>query len=232
MVKELCKIFIFLLLISGCSEEPGGYDAIVGEEQEINSTPQGNNYIVDAGKSVVTWIGTKPTGRHTGTFDIKDGKITLNDSSITSGIFTIKMNSVTVLDLTGKDKEKLTSHLKSPDFFDLENYPLSRFEIVKVEEFRRDNLEMEEIEEEFIVMPTHIVTGNFSMRGKTLSITFPAEIFISENIITAEARFNIDRTRWGVSWGNENFAGKLRDVFAHNTVIVGFEIIATPEEVM
>ena len=52
--------------------------------------------------------------KFTGSFDIKDGEPE-------SGEFTIDMNS------TWSDADKLTKHLKNSDFFDVENYPETKF---------------------------------------------------------------------------------------------------------
>ncbi|MGB5979935.1 MAG: YceI family protein, partial [Cyclobacteriaceae bacterium] len=93
-----------------------------------------------------------------------------------------------------------------------------------------DDAEMEnegEEEEYKISNPTHKITGNLTMRGNTKSITFPAKVDMSGDQITARAKFNIDRTEWGVSYGDESKAvDKAKDQFIYNTVNVGFDIVA------
>ena len=55
-----------------------------------------------------------------------------------------------------------------------------------------------------------------------LSIAFPAKLIVEEGIIKAEAKFNIDRTLWGVMYGDEaSVADKAKDKFVYNTVNIG-----------
>lgn len=54
---------------------------------------------------------------------------------------------------------------------------------------------------------THTVTGNLTLKDITKSITFPAKIAMAENQVTADANFNIDRTQWGIVYGNDKSLG-------------------------
>jgi hypothetical protein len=46
----------------------------------------------------------------------------------------------------------------------------------------------------------------------------------------ASAKFNIDRTVWGINYKHENDpVARATDGFIHNIVNVGFEIIARPK---
>ena len=51
------------------------------------------------------------------------------------------------------------------------------------------------------------------------------------NVLKAEGKFNIDRTRWNISYQDESSVlDKLKDQFIYNTVNVGFSIEATFQE--
>ncbi len=96
-----------------------------------------------------------------------------------------------------------------------------RMEVVvndeKVSEYKIDN-------------PTHAITGNLTMRDTTLSITFPANVSVTDGTVSAEAKFNIDRTNWNVSYGDETDpVAQAKDKFIYNTVNVGFNITATQQ---
>jgi len=75
--------------------------------------------------------------------------------------------------------------------------------------------------------PTHWVSGNLTMRGTTKNIKFPASVSIADGSVSAQAGFNIDRTEWGLAYGDEATAvDKTKDKFIYNTVSVSFDIKA------
>lgn len=229
--------------IVGCQSKPGGTEAEVGAAQEAGTiSASAVDYSIDTTASELTWYGFKPTGRHNGTIAIEDGTIAVENGTVVGGSFTIDMNEIDVLDLEGEDLQKLTGHLKSPDFFAVEEYPTAMFEITEVTPFAETTMEEdtsrmdvvvndEEVSEYKIENPTHAITGNLTMRDTTLSITFPAKVDITDSQVSAEAKFNIDRTKWNVSYGDENDpVAQAKDQFIYNTVNVGFNIKASKQD--
>ena len=228
--------------VASCQSKPGGTDAEVGAAQEADAiSASAASYSIDTTASELTWYGFKPTGRHNGTIDIEDGMLALEGGEVVGGSFTIDMNEIDVLDLEGEDEQKLTGHLKSPDFFAVEEFPTAAFEITEVVPYAEASMEEDTSRMEVVVNdeavseykvdnPTHAITGNLTLRDKTLSITFPARIDVTDNQVTAEAKFNIDRTKWNVSYGDETDAvAQAKDKFIYNTVNVGFNIKANKQ---
>jgi polyisoprenoid-binding protein YceI len=159
---------------------------------------KGKKLKVNTAESKLAWVGTKPSGSHTGTINIKNGNIKLaKGKSIVGGNFTIDMNSMECTDLQGKSKEGLIGHLKSADFFDVTKNPTAKFEIASAEALPDD-----------ANGATHKITGNLTMRGVSNSISFPAKVSVSKNTVTAEANFNIDRTQWGMTYGADGKVAK------------------------
>ena len=74
--------------------------------------------------------------------------------------------------------EKLTNHLRSEDFFDVEKYPTAKFESTSV--------------------TAGEVTGNLTLLGNTKEISFPADVKINGNQLEVKASFKIDRTEFGM----------------------------------
>ena len=75
-------------------------------------------------QSYLRWYGEELTGKtHFGNLSFKKAQINLQDGVITSGNFLVNMTSLTVEDLSGGGKAKLTRHLKSDDFFSVEKHP-------------------------------------------------------------------------------------------------------------
>ncbi|WKN33703.1 YceI family protein [Porifericola rhodea] len=223
-----------------CSQSPQGDEAQVSEAQEVEKISQSaSSYALNTSQSELQWYGFKPTGQHYGTIGIKDGSVAVENNEVVGGSFTVDLNDIDVQDLEGEDRDKLTGHLKSEDFFFVEQYPEAKFEITQVNPYsdatasseENENMTVkvnnEEVSEYVLDNPTHMVSGNLSMRDTTLSITFPARIDVSENAIKAEAKFNIDRTNWNISYNDEGDPVRVaKDKFIYNTVNVGFNIIA------
>ncbi|MDQ3392630.1 MAG: YceI family protein [Bacteroidota bacterium] len=217
-------------LSTSCTENPKSDQAEISEAREISSVEDAANLSIDKSKSTMSWVGTRPGKRHNGTIGIKDGNLQVAKNDLVGGTIILDMNNIDVLDIEGEDKQKLTRHLKSDDFFATEQHPEGKFEITSVEEISAvkitQNSNPQEDGEFKLSNPTHKITGNLTLRDKTLSISFPARIYDSNEEVRAEAKFNIDRTRWGVSYQDEaKAANKAKDKFIYNTVNVGLDIV-------
>lgn len=222
--------FVAVVVLASCSSKPKSNEAEVSEAKEVVETePTSKTLAVSADDSKVTWVGTKLGGQHNGTFALADGSVSMEGEEVVGGKFTIDMTAIDVLDLEGEYEDKLAGHLKSPDFFDVESFPTAEFEITGAEVWTSDNSEFEG-SEHAIADPTHKITGNLTLRGKTLSISFPAKVGMENGSLHAEAKFNIDRTQWGVSYNEESSLGEIaKDKIVNNTVNVGFDIWASDE---
>ena len=65
------------------------------------------------------------------------------------------------------------------------------------------------------------------MRGTTKNIKFPASVTIANGTVAAKAGFNIDRTQWGLMYGDEAAAvDKAKDQFIYNTVSLVLDVNA------
>lgn len=225
------------LVVFACG--PSGKTVETSDAKEVAASEDATVINVNTTASQVTWVGHKPAGKHNGTIGITAGEISVKGSEIVAGKFTIDINSITNLDMAGsKGATDLEGHLKSPDFFDAANFPEATFEVTGVSTFDAAKLEAdkEEYQTDFapaklseivVENPTHFISGNLTMRGTTKNITFPAAVIIENGVVRAAANFNIDRTVWGLKYGDEASAlDKAKDKFLYNTVKVGFELEA------
>jgi len=228
-LKPTFSFLILSLIWSGCAQHPDSILVQTGPPQEIPiNAGDAVEFEVDSESSKVLWIGTKPTGRHNGTIAISDGSIYVKNGIPAGGMFTMDMHDIQIDNMEGKQKTKLNNHLLSSDFFDVENHPVSRFVITALEPYDSQTSSTEAKHGPFVISdPTHIVTGNFYMRGTNLSISFPAKIHVNEHKVEAEAKFNIDRTKWGVSyWDESTIETRTQDKLIHNVVHVAFTLEA------
>lgn len=197
MKKILFLLSAGAIMMVSCQTAPDADKAATGDAKEATNTA-GNAFIVDTTQSTIGWIGTKVGGQHNGTFSVSDGSLIVSDGSISGGNFTINMASVNVLDLTDDNKPKLEGHLKSPDFFAVEEFPTAKFEITEVKAFDSTTMTSK------LAGATHFISGNLTMRGTTKNISFPAIVTIEGNAVSAKADFNIDRSEWGVNFKGPN----------------------------
>ena len=65
----------------------------------------------------ITFVGTKPGGKHDGGFKTLTGTATVEGDALT------KSRSRSIRNRCTPDDPKLTAHLKSPDFFGVKNEP-------------------------------------------------------------------------------------------------------------
>lgn len=150
--------------------------------------------------SSITWKGKKILGSHNGTINLKEGSITMSGEQITGGKFVIDMTSIVVEDLRGDNKEKLEGHLKSDDFFGVENFPTSTL-VIKSGNKTPDG---------------YYINGDITIKGTTEPISFLLKM--SGN--TATASLKIDRTKFNVRYGSGSFFSNLGD----NTIYDEFEL--------
>jgi polyisoprenoid-binding protein YceI len=169
-----------------------GSDATKAEDAKDVATDSEVNYTLDATASVINWRGTKVVGmgEHVGTIAINEGTIGVKENALASGNFTIDMNSIVVTDtaswLTDDKRGQLTGHLQSDDFFNVATYPTAKFEITSVE--------------------GNNISGNLTIRDVTKNITFPAEISVSENEVTAKGSVVINRLDWNINYDKEKMS--------------------------
>lgn len=197
MKRSILLFSTALLILSSCVNNPDG-DKAVTTDSVNNSTSilSDTQLAVDTEKSTLTWVGRKVTGQHTGTVAITSGSLLLHEGKLTGGNFEIDLTTINNHDLKGESKGKLEAHLKSADFFDVENHPKASFEITSVVPGISDSVIK--------------VSGNLTIRGVSKNITFDATISnISKTSAVANANFNIAREDWGVS-----YTGKSDDLIS------------------
>ena len=153
---------------------------------------------VDTDASVITWTGYKVTGEHAGTIKIKSGDLIFDNGVLTGGAFTIDMPSLAVTDLAaGQGKEKLEGHLKSADFFGVENHPTAQLNITKVASRGAAG--------------DYRVTADLTIKETTKSIRFNTKVTEAMGGYVANADITIDRTDFGVRYGSGSFIDNLGD---------------------
>jgi polyisoprenoid-binding protein YceI len=236
LLQKSGLILASAFMIVACG--PGGNTVETGEAEEV-AAGSGTTLSIDASTSKIDWRGYKPSGQHYGYIPVTEGEVMVDGESLTGAKFVFDITGLKIQDMEESNENygKLWGHLQSDDFFDAENHPQAQFELTKVEPFSADTIEdNEEFETDNTPKkdseliegnPTHWISGNLTMRGTTKNIKFPAVVSIADGVVSAKAGFNIDRTNWGLMYGDESSAtDKAKDQFIYNTVSVGFDIKA------
>ena len=216
------KNLIFLLSITGLvlmsCKGPEGEKAAVSEAAEV-AVASGKTVVISTDDSSIGWVGSKPTGTHTGTIGLSQGSVTVQDGRITGGTFIIDMNSITVTDLEGGKKAGLEGHLKGfsegkeDHFFNVAKYPTGKFEISKIVTLDGDE------------EANSTVYGNLTIRDITKEVGFRANIEVSgERVNVTSPQFTIDRTQWGVNYGSQSVFDNLGDKFINDEIALSLNI--------
>ena len=208
-MKQLIYSLIAIMYLTSCGTDATNNDAQVTDTQEVEE-PKGKEYPINIETSTITFTGSKLTGTHRGIFKLKEGSLMANTENITGGTFLIDIASMKNDDPDTNGSSKLIGHLLSPDFFNVEEFPTAKFEITKSEKLVNDNVN------------THKISGNLTLRDSTKNVTFNARVGIDEIGVSAFATFTIDRTLWGLFYGNDKSLG---DKFIYPEVKIDMNLV-------
>ena len=174
-----------------------------------------DTYQVDVKASKVEWIGEKVTGKHHGTVSLSKGVVYNNHGSL-GGSFIMDMTTIAVSDLEGDKKGKLEGHLKSEDFFSVEKFPTSNFEITSVTP-RAGYVEGG---------PNFDVSGKLTIKGITNNVTFPAIIKFEGSAMTAKVEMKIDRSKYDIRYGSKTFFPDIGDKAISDEFTLKIDVVA------
>ncbi len=196
-------ILLGLLVLVACANPATDTTEAVVEEpaEETQISADGQRFsLLD--ESTLGFVGSKVTGSHDGGFKAFEGEIVLVDDDPTQSSVEIVIDTTSLW----ADNERLTGHLKSADFFDVEAHPQVNFtstEIVREDE-------------------GYSVTGNLDLHGVKKSITFPATIVFDDGGVRVQAEFFIQRFDFGIEYKG------MADDLIRDEVVIQFDLRAAP----
>lgn len=207
-MKKIFLPIVALFIATSCNQTPKTEVTNAGETQTA-ATATGTTFTADKSTSKVSFEGAKPVGTHTGDFSLTEGSFSVAEGKISAGKFVIDINSMLITDKNQTMSEKLKKHLLSPDFFDAEKFGTATFEITGSEVLTGDSLN------------SHKISGNLTLKDSTRNVSFPAKITVADSTASATASFTIDRTQWGLFYGNDKSLG---DKFIYPEVKIALSI--------
>lgn len=205
-----------MFIMSSCSNNGNQAETKDAENVELVKTNTTTTLKSIKEGSFINWRASHLGGAQPrfGKIYAKDASVLVNGGELSNATISIDMSSLTVENFPEGAAEiaKLTGHLQSPDFFNIEKHPNSKFELTNIEKTTGDY--------------NSKVTGNLSILGVTKSITFNANVNTSDNAVSIQSEdFAVNRTDWGLSYNTEGTAGVPVDYLIANDI--GFTINVT-----
>jgi polyisoprenoid-binding protein YceI len=212
LIKNSAVLFVTAMLGTG-------FHAFAAPSKSISTSAQSASvYKVLPEQSDVKWIGKKVTGSHHGTIQLKSGELMVANGAVVGGKFTIDMTSIKDLDLTDPEYNgKLIGHLKSDEFFGVEKFPTSTFDIAKVTPI--SNAKAGE--------PNNTIEGNLTIKGITQPVSFPATIEVTNDTVMAAAKeIKVDRTLYNIRYGSKKFFASIGDKAINDEFLISVSLTA------
>jgi polyisoprenoid-binding protein YceI len=187
------KLFVlgFAALLASCGGKLEGDRVEAQDAQEVGSVA-GQEIALTADQGEINWQGSKLVGKtHYGYIKVSGGVLMVDNNQVVGGKIVADMASVYAVDMEGNDyKQKLEDHLRSADFFEVENYPTAVFELTSIEPMASGDWNSR-------------VTGNLTIKDVTKSISFLANVEVNGTTVSAKSeQFVINRAGWNVKYGS------------------------------
>jgi polyisoprenoid-binding protein YceI len=138
---------------------------------------------------VGTHVGDKPDPR-TGGFAKFTGKAQVDPATKALQSLSAQIDTTSLFTAL----PMLTSHLKTPDFFEVREYPTAKFESTKIVPGKAGEV---------------TITGKLTLHGVTKEISFPATVAVGDEGFTLKSEFNIDRSDFKMNFGPDKVHNKV-----------------------
>lgn len=212
-VKTITFILIGVVIAS-CNQSSQKSETVKDKTSEDKFSIQKGEFPACQHASKIYWKGTKPTGEHNGIIKLKEGgDFVVTDGKLEGGTFIIDMNSIINIDIENEEmNNKLVSHLKSPDFFNVDSFPDAKFVITELTKANSDDFNT-------------LVKGDMTIKGKVHPIEFKADVKISEKgVMVKSEAIVLDRTQWGINYKSKSVFKELKDKFIDDEFTVQLEV--------
>jgi polyisoprenoid-binding protein YceI len=136
----------------------------------------------DVAHSTVKFLVSRATTGHVGHFEKFTGTLELTDGRPTKLEIAVKTGSVVA------DRQGLTSHLKSADFFDVDKFPTATFSAETITAVSGEDPNTYEIE------------GTMRLHGVRGKLEFPATIEVEPDRVVGRATLDISAKAFGIDY--------------------------------
>lgn len=200
---------VALLALVGCENKPQVGEADTSEtkqfgEKGMDTSGMGKQRDTERVNPAITvkfigrHKGAEPKPRHL-TFIMAEGQMFMPKGewlaleSMKLGFYTEMLEVDAEASGLGKEEAtKLADHLRGPDFFNAKQFGTAEFEATSIK-LNEDG--------------TGTIVGKLKLLGQTAELTIPVTHKPEEK--TLEAKFDLDRTQFGMNYGLENIEEKV-----------------------
>ncbi len=203
----LAALVVLGLILGACAADPtaDAPAATVTETPAPEPEPVAETAATSFGfsdASTIGFVGSKVTGSHEGGFKTFGGAMEITEGDLGTLAVRVEIETGSLW----ADNEKLTGHLKSAEFFGVEEHPTATFESTSITA-QEDG--------------SYLVTGNLDLHGVTKSISFPATIeAAAAGTYTVKAEFSIKRFDFDIV-----YPGKADDLI-RDDVLIKLDLLA------
>lgn len=194
-------LVVTLAALAGCAKNPAedvpkaDVSAASNAPASAPSAPAAaKTYAFGPTGSSIEFVGSKVTGSHKGGFKQFAGELRVLNGKVADAGNKVVISTPSIW----SDTDRLTGHLKSPDFFDVAKHPTATFETSTVTSTASNS----------------IVAGNLTLHGVTKHISFPARIQVSDQAVDVSAQFFINRFDFEMK-----YPGKADDLIRKEVVL-------------
>jgi polyisoprenoid-binding protein YceI len=205
----LFPALVLAIALAGCSKNPAENVPAAQVQVGTNApaaapTPSAaaRTFAFGTNGSSIEFTGSKVTGKHDGGFRNFAGELSIADGRVADTGNKVVIDTASLW----SDNERLTGHLKNPDFFHVAQFPTATFVTTSVQQNTTNST----------------VTGNLTLHGVTKQISFPANIQVDGDTATARAEFFLNRFDFEMK-----YPGKADDLI-RKEVVLRLNIKATP----
>lgn len=166
---------------------------------------------LDVKKSSIEWTGKKVGGQHNGHINFASGELVFKGDVVTGGNFVVDMKSISNVDIKDEGTNAtLVGHLKSDDFFGVDNYPVAKLVIDKGTKSGSD----------------YSFTGKLRIKDITNPVIFKAKLEKGDNGAKVfKGQLVVDRSLYNVRYGSGKFFSNLGDNLIYDDFSLDFKVV-------
>ena len=167
---------------------------------------------IQKSSSTVNWTGKKVLGLHTGSINVSNGNIDLENNKINGGEIVVDMNSIIITDIENpKTNQDFKNHLFNDDFFAVDKFPTSVLVINDGVSKGNDQYQL---------------NGVLTIKDISHPVSFPAKVEVFTDTLYSLGEIVIDRTLYNIRYGSGKFIDNLGDSLIYDDFVLQFKLVA------
>lgn len=173
---------------------------------EVQELVIDSDYMLDTSKTVIRWVGSKPTENHIGEVKAIRGALQKAGDVFVDGIIQLNMNTITCEDISDESKNaKLIKHLKGEDFFNVDEFPMVTLHALDMNVGEDGRLSM---------------SSELTIKGITERVESDLSINEYNDTISVIGDLVFDRTLFGIKYKSVSIFPELADKFIKDEVSI------------